>query len=143
MWKNKILERELKEEEFRKKINKINEQQKEKLLEKEKELNEKDLKRQKNLEELRKENLRIIAEKRIILQDKIYKALNKNEFKMSEKLNEYMEKQKKIENLKKQKELEKMEKLKEQNEEIIRRAERIKKVLKQYDENNKMKLRNN
>lgn len=92
------------------------------------------------MEELRKENLRIIAEKRIILQDKIYKALNKNEFKMSEKLNEYMEKQKKIENLKKQKELEKMEKLKEQNEEIIRRAERIKKVLKQYDENNKMKL---
>ena len=48
------------------------------------------------MEELRKENLRIIAEKRIILQDKIYKALNKNEFKMSEKLNEYMEKKKKI-----------------------------------------------
>lgn len=138
--KNKILERELKEEEFRKKINKMNLAQKERLLEKEKELNEKDLKRQKNLLELRKHNEKIFSEKKIFLQEKINKALNKSESQMSEKLNEYFAKQKKIENLKKQKEIEKKNKLREQNEEILRRSEKMKKVLKQYDENNKIKI---
>ena len=33
-----------------------------------------------------------------------------------------------------------MQKLREQNEEILRRSEKIKKVLKQYDENNKLKI---
>ena len=138
--KNKILERELKEEEFRKKINKMNLQQKERLLEKEKELNEKDLKRQKNLEEYRKESQRLMAEKRLFLQDRMNKAINKNEFNLNEKLSEFVEKQKKMETLKKKKEQEKMNKLREQNEEIVRRSERIKHVLKQYDENNKLKI---
>ena len=138
--KNKMLERELKEKEFREKINRMNQKQAERLLEKEKELNLKDKKRQKNLEELRKENFRIMSEKRLFLQDRISKALNKNESKLNEKLNEYMEKQKKIENLKKQKELQQQEKLKEQNEEIIKRAERIKHVLEQYEEKNKLRI---
>ena len=51
-----------------------------------------------------------------------------------------MEKQRKIENLKKQKELQQKEKLKEQNEEIIKRAERIKHVLEQYEEKNKLRI---
>ena len=59
---------------------------------------------------------------------------------MTEKLNEYFAKQKSIENLKKQKEIEKKNKLREQNEEILRRSEKMKKVLKQYDENNKIKI---
>ena len=138
--KNKILERELKEEEFRQKINKMNLQQRERLLEKEKELNEKDLKRQKNIEEHRKESHRLMAEKRIFLQDRMNKALNKNESKLNEKLNEFLLKQKKMENLKKKKEQEKMEKLREQNEEIIKRAEKIKNVLKQFEENKKLKI---
>ena len=138
--KNKILEREIKEEEFRQKINKMNLQQKERLLEKEKELKEKDIKRQKNLEELKKQNNRLILEKKLFLQDRMSKALNKNESKLSERMNEYKEKQKRIEKLKKQKEFEKMQKLREQNEEILRRSEKIKKVLKQYDENNKLKI---
>ena len=138
--KNKILEREIKEEEFRQKINKMNLQQKERLLEKEKELKEKDIKRQKNLEEIKKQNNRLILEKKLFLQDRMSKALNKNESKLSERMNEYKEKQKRIEKLKKQKEFEKMQKLREQNEEILRRSEKIKKVLKQYDENNKLKI---
>ena len=138
--KNKILERELKEEEFRKRINKMNIQQKERLLEKEKELNKKDLKRQKNLEELKKQNNKLITEKKLFLQERINKALNKSESKMSEKINEYFQKQKKIENIKKQKEQEKKNKLLQQSEEIIKRSEKMKKVLKQYDENHKLKI---
>ena len=138
--KNKIFERELKEEEFRQKINKMNLQQRERLLEKEKELNEKDLKRQKNLEEHRKESYRIMAEKRIFLQNKMNKALNRSESKLNQKKNEYLEKQKKFENLKKIKEKEKLFKLRVQNEEIARRSEKIKHVLEQYDENNKLKI---
>ena len=138
--KIKIFQRELKEEIFRKKINKMNLQQKERLLEKEKELNEKELKRQKNLEEYRKESHRLMAEKRIFLQDRMNKALNKNELKLNERLNEFLEKQKKMENLKKEKEKEKQIKLREQNEEILKRSERIKHVLKQYDEINKLRM---
>ena len=138
--KNKIFERELKEEEFRQKINKMNLQQRERLLEKEKELNEKDLKRQKNLEEHRKESYRIMAEKRIFLQNKMNKALNRSESKLNQKKNEYLEKQKKFENLKKIKEKEKLFKLRVQNEEIARRSEKIKHVLEQCDENNKLKI---
>ena len=137
---NKILEREVKEEEFRKKINKMNLQKTERLLEKEKELNEKDLRRQKNIEEQRKESYRLMTEKRIFLQDRINKALNKNELKLNQKLKEYLDKQKKMENLKKKKEQEKMDKLREQNEEIIKRSEKIKNVLKQFEENNKLKI---
>ena len=138
--KNKIIERELKEEEFRQKINKMNLQQKERLLEKEKELNAKDLKRQKNLEEHRKEAYRIMSEKRIFLQNRMNKALNKSESQLNEKKNEYYERQKKIENLKKIKEKEKMMKLRLQNEQILRRSEKIKHVLEQYDEKNKLKI---
>ena len=138
--KNKILERELKEEEFRQKINRMNLQQKERLLEKQKELDEKDLKRQKNLEELKRQNNKLIFEKKLFLQDKINKALNKNESQMSEKMSEYLEKQKKIDFLKKQKEQEKLKKIREQNEEIIKRSQKMKRVLQQYDENNKLRI---
>ena len=62
---------------------------------------------------------------------------NKNESQMSEKMSEYMEKQKKIDFLKKQKEQEKLKKIREQNEEIIKRSQKMKRVLQQYDENNK------
>ena len=44
-----------------------------------------------------------------------------------------------MESLKKQKEQEKKQKMQEQNEEIMRKAQRIKKVLKQYDENKNLK----
>ena len=92
------------------------------------------------MEEIKKQNNRLILEKKLFLQDRMSKALNKNESKLSERMNEYKEKQKRIEKLKKQKEFEKMQKLREQNEEILRRSEKIKKVLKQYDENNKLKI---
>ena len=138
--KNRILERELKEEEFRQKINRMNLQQRERLIEKQKELDEKDLKRQKNLEELKRQNNKIIFEKKLFLQDRINRALNKNESQMSEKMSEYIEKQKKIDFLKKQKEQEKLKKIREQNEEVLKRSLKIKRVLQQYDENNKLRI---
>ena len=132
--KRRIFEREKKEEEFRNKINKMNEQQYERLREKEKELNRKDIKRKKNLQKLRTENYKKLTEKRQFLQNKINKALNRNELKMQEKINEYLEKQKKMEELKEQKELEKIIKLREQNEENLKKSQKIKKVLEQNDE---------
>ena len=49
-----------------------------------------------NLEEIKKQNNRLILEKKLFLQDRMSKALNKNESKLSERMNEYKEKQKRI-----------------------------------------------
>ena len=51
-----------------------------KLVEKQKELDERDVKRKKNLEKMKDETYRRMSQKRKLMQEKIKKALIKNEF---------------------------------------------------------------
>ena len=67
-----------------------------KLMKKQKELDERDIKRKKNIEKMKDENQRKMSEKTRMMQNKIKKALMKNEYMMNERITLYLERQKKI-----------------------------------------------
>ena len=62
-----------KEKEFREKVDKINKMQHYRLVEKQKELDERDVKRKKNLEKMKDETYRKMSQKRKLMQEKIKK----------------------------------------------------------------------
>ena len=140
--KKQYEEQQLKEKKFREKIEKINQIQHYKLVERQKELDEKDVKRKKNIEKMKDETHRKITEKRQLMQNKIKKALIKNEFLLNEKITFYLERQKKLEEIKEQKDKEKENELIRQTIENQKKTQKIKSILLKNEEIQKQKIEN-
>ena len=122
--KKQFEEHQLKEKQFREKVEQMNLMKYNKLMKKQKELDERDIKRKQNIEKMKDENQRKMSEKTRMMQNKIKKALMRNEYMMNEKITLYLEKQKKLEELKEQKDKEREFELYRQTMESKRRSEK-------------------
>ena len=138
--KKQFEEQQRKEKKFREKVEQMNQMKFNKLLEKQKELDERDIKRKINMEKMKDETQRKMSEKTKIMQNKIKKALMRNEFMMNEKITLYLERQKKLEELKEQKDKEKEFELYKQTLESKRRSEKRKSIFNKNIELVKQKI---
>ena len=101
--KKQIEEQQRKEKKFRDKVDQMNKMQHYRLIEKQKELDERDVKRKQTIEKMKDETYKKMTKKREMMQNKIKKALIKNEFLLNEKISLYLERQKKLEEIKERK----------------------------------------
>ena len=89
---------------------------------------------------MKDETYRKMSQKRKLMQEKIKKALIKNEFLLNEKITSYLERQKKLEDLKEIKDREKESELIKQTIENEKRREKRKSILNKNEEILKQKI---
>ena len=128
------LESRKRQEEFRKKIEGILNAQQKELMEKQRELLEKEAQRKKNLEELKKENYYHSLEKRRKNQERIQKALSRNDSTFLNRQNDFERKQKIAEELRAKFAQERYEKQKQQEILNKQKEQEIMEVLRRNDE---------
>ena len=123
-----------KQEEFKKKIESIITAQQNELLERQKELLRKEEQRKMNLEEIKRMNYIQHKEKQKKTQERIDKALSRNDSAFSSKQNDYERKQKQAEEIRKRFALERLNKQRQQEIQNRQKELEIIEVLKRNDE---------
>ena len=139
--KKRVNEKKIKEEEFKKRIEYLDNLYQKNLEEKEKEFKKKGEIQKKNLETIRRNIYVKTMEKKINTEDKIQKVLNINDNIQKERLEEYIKKQKNFEIIRKKLAEEKAQKSRIKKYRRIEKENEIIQVLKKNEEINNQKMK--